>query len=164
MITARQHKEFRIVCKLRDVSHRLPSAADAAFSYAVRFERIRAGRGPVRQKGYFCQRLFTEFSCRRCPARECALDFLLIFISFPAAALLMVMISASIRFSLGRPVFYRQQRVGQCGIVLGFQISQHATDRGDFTRTRTCRELSSVASDAPMTKLDASEDMEDRWL
>ena len=54
MITARQHKEFRIVCKLRDVSHRLPSAADAAFFLrnAVRFERVRAGRGPFGQKEY----------------------------------------------------------------------------------------------------------------
>ena len=55
MITARQHKEFRIVCKLRDVSHRLPSAADAAFFLrnAVRFERVRAGRGPFQQKDMF---------------------------------------------------------------------------------------------------------------
>ena len=54
MTTARQHKEFRIVCKLRGVSHRLPSAADAAFFLrnAVRFERVRAGRGPFRQKEY----------------------------------------------------------------------------------------------------------------
>jgi hypothetical protein len=54
MITARQHKEFRIVCKLREVSHGLPSAADAAFflRHAVRFERVRAGRGPFRQKEY----------------------------------------------------------------------------------------------------------------
>ena len=54
MITARQHKEFRIVCKLRDVSHRLPSAADAVFFLrnAVRFERVRAGRSPFQQKEY----------------------------------------------------------------------------------------------------------------
>ena len=53
MTTARQHKEFRIVCKLRDVSHRLPSAADAAFFLrnAVRFERVVAGRGPFQQTG-----------------------------------------------------------------------------------------------------------------
>ena len=54
MTAARHHKEFRIVCKLREVSHRLPSAADAAFFLrnAVRFERVRAGRGPFGQNEY----------------------------------------------------------------------------------------------------------------
>ena len=54
MTNAREHKEFRIVCKLGDVSRRLPSAADAAFFLrnAVRFERVRVGRSPFQQKEY----------------------------------------------------------------------------------------------------------------
>ena len=54
MTTARHHKDFRIVCKLRDVAHRLPGAADAAFFLrnVVRFARVRADRGPFQQKEY----------------------------------------------------------------------------------------------------------------
>jgi hypothetical protein len=48
MTTTRRRKAFRIVRKLCDVSHRLPSVANAAFFLrnAVRFERAKTGRSP----------------------------------------------------------------------------------------------------------------------
>ena len=97
------------------------------------------------------------FSVAAVPRGKRALDLLLIFISFPLWLSLMVMVSAWIRLVSVGPVFYRQQRVGRCGQL--FWIFKFRSMKLNVaTHVHEKHVASLIASDAPMTKLDAAGD------
>lgn len=91
------------------------------------------------------------------PQGKRALDLVLISASLPVWLPVMVIVAAWIKLVSVGPVFYWQRRVGQYGKV--FQLFKFRSMKLNVeTRVHEEHLASLIASDAPMTKLDATGD------